>query len=156
MRHVTVHFTQMEENKTLLLRSPSNQIPRRCPKPRPPCAAHLHIPTPLSLQSFSSSLVSVHSYRGARARQQVLNTSQLTPKFVIWTRRIMKNMTFRRVKDSGTGSGDIYFSSSKSDSCRSMDVPSGSSDVYNYKTLAYSGGTLPRNFKKVTTEDLSL
>ncbi|XP_053498998.1 general receptor for phosphoinositides 1-associated scaffold protein [Ictalurus furcatus] len=60
----------------------------------------------------------------------------------------MKNMTFRRVKDSGTGSGDIYFSSSKSDSCRSMDVPSGSSDVYNYKTLAYSGGTLPRNFKK--------
>ncbi|KAI5612134.1 general receptor for phosphoinositides 1-associated scaffold protein [Silurus asotus] len=61
----------------------------------------------------------------------------------------MKNMTFRRVKDSGTGSGpDIYFTSSKSDSCRSMDLPSGSSDVYNYKTLAYSGGTLPRNFKK--------
>ncbi|KAF4077929.1 hypothetical protein AMELA_G00193720 [Ameiurus melas] len=60
----------------------------------------------------------------------------------------MKNMTFRRVKDSGTGSGDIYFSSSKSDSCRSMDVPSGSSDVYDYKTLAYSGGTLPRNYKK--------
>ncbi|KAI5095553.1 general receptor for phosphoinositides 1-associated scaffold protein, partial [Silurus meridionalis] len=58
-------------------------------------------------------------------------------------------MTFRRVKDSGTGSGqDIYFTSSKSDSCRSMDLPSGSSDVYNYKTLAYSGGTLPRNFKK--------
>lgn len=64
----------------------------------------------------------------------------------------MKNMTFRRVKDSGTGSGDIYFSSSKSDSYRSMDLPSGSSDVYNYKSLAYSGGTLPRNFKKVTEE----
>ncbi|KAM9445150.1 general receptor for phosphoinositides 1-associated scaffold protein [Clarias gariepinus] len=60
----------------------------------------------------------------------------------------MKNMTFRRVKDSGTGSGDIYFSSSKSDSCKNMDLPSSSSEVYNYKTLAYSGGTLPRNFKK--------
>ncbi|TTO15637.1 General receptor for phosphoinositides 1-associated scaffold protein [Bagarius yarrelli] len=64
----------------------------------------------------------------------------------------MKNMTFRRVKDSGTsgrtGSGDIYFSSSKSDSCRSVDLPSVSSEVYDYKTLAYSGGTLPRNFKK--------
>ncbi|KAL6483111.1 hypothetical protein MHYP_G00079830 [Metynnis hypsauchen] len=72
----------------------------------------------------------------------------------------MKNMTFRRVKklnsnepDGGSGgscpgSGDIYFSSSKSDSCKTMDLPSGSSDIYNYKTLAYSGGTLPRNFKK--------
>ncbi|KAF5895010.1 general receptor for phosphoinositides 1-associated scaffold protein-like, partial [Clarias magur] len=57
-------------------------------------------------------------------------------------------MTFRRVKDSGTGSGDIYFSSSKSDSCRNMDLPSGPSEVYNYKALMYSGGTLPRNFKK--------
>ncbi|KAK1801939.1 hypothetical protein P4O66_022565 [Electrophorus voltai] len=69
----------------------------------------------------------------------------------------MKNMTFRRVRklnsnepDSGScqGSGNIYFSSSKSDSCRTMDLPSGSSEIYNYKTLAYSGGTLPRNFKK--------
>ncbi|XP_062871308.1 general receptor for phosphoinositides 1-associated scaffold protein [Trichomycterus rosablanca] len=70
----------------------------------------------------------------------------------------MKNMTLRRVKklglneagDGGScrGSGDIYFSSSKSDSCKNMDLPSGSSDIYNYKTLAYSGGTLPRNFKK--------
>lgn len=68
----------------------------------------------------------------------------------------MKNMTFRRVKDSGTGSGDIYFSSSKSDSCKSMDVPSGSSDLYNYKTLAYSGGTLPRTFKKVTDSEDAL
>ncbi|KAI4891185.1 hypothetical protein NFI96_011819, partial [Prochilodus magdalenae] len=71
---------------------------------------------------------------------------------------IMKNMTFRRVRKlnsnepeggSCPGSGDnIYFSSSKSDSCRTVDLPSGSSDIYNYKTLAYSGGTLPRNFKK--------
>ncbi|KAG9269815.1 general receptor for phosphoinositides 1-associated scaffold protein isoform X2 [Astyanax mexicanus] len=69
----------------------------------------------------------------------------------------MKNMTFRRIKklnssepDGGScpGSGDIYFSSSKSDSCRNMERPASSSDIYNYKTLAYSGGTLPRNFKK--------
>ncbi|XP_056588646.1 general receptor for phosphoinositides 1-associated scaffold protein [Triplophysa dalaica] len=71
----------------------------------------------------------------------------------------MKNMTFRRVKklnsdgpDSGSlcqGSGDIYFSSSKSDSLGTADSgPSNTGDVYNYKTLAYSGGTLPRNFKK--------
>lgn len=69
-------------------------------------------------------------------------------------------MTFRRLKkvnSSGPESGpassqdnnDIYFPSSKSDSCRTAELPSGSSDVYNYRTLAYSGGTLPRNFKKV-------
>ncbi|XP_047447722.1 general receptor for phosphoinositides 1-associated scaffold protein [Mugil cephalus] len=65
-------------------------------------------------------------------------------------------MTFRRLRkvnssapDSGPSSqDDIYFPSSKSDSCRTMDVPTNSSEVYNYKTLAYSGGTLPRNFKK--------
>ncbi|XP_056279951.1 general receptor for phosphoinositides 1-associated scaffold protein [Pseudoliparis swirei] len=66
-------------------------------------------------------------------------------------------MTFRRLKkvnssgpESGTASqdNDIYFPSSKSDSCRTVDLPRNSSDVYNYKTLAYSGGTLPRNFKK--------
>ncbi|KAM9351212.1 general receptor for phosphoinositides 1-associated scaffold protein [Symphorus nematophorus] len=67
-------------------------------------------------------------------------------------------MTFRRLKkvnSSGPDGGptssqdnDIYFPSSKSDSCRTMDLPSNSSEVYNYKTLAYSGGTLPRNFKK--------
>uniref|UniRef100_A0A3B4BK44 PDZ domain-containing protein n=1 Tax=Periophthalmus magnuspinnatus TaxID=409849 RepID=A0A3B4BK44_9GOBI len=72
----------------------------------------------------------------------------------------LKNMTFRRVKkvnssgpDSGgnTQENDIYFPSSKSDSCRtSMDLQTKPSDVYNYKTLAYSGGTLPRNFKKVS------
>uniref|UniRef100_A0A8C6UEC6 GRP1 (general receptor for phosphoinositides 1)-associated scaffold protein n=1 Tax=Neogobius melanostomus TaxID=47308 RepID=A0A8C6UEC6_9GOBI len=71
-------------------------------------------------------------------------------------------MTFRRLKkvnSSGPDSGgnpqenDIYFPSSKSDSCKTtnttMDLlhPS-SADVYNYKSLAYSGGTLPRNFKK--------
>ncbi|KAG7221722.1 hypothetical protein INR49_000089 [Caranx melampygus] len=67
-------------------------------------------------------------------------------------------MTFRRLKkvnSSGPESGpasqdnnDIYFPSSKSDSCRTAELPSGSSEVYNYRTLAYSGGTLPRNFKK--------
>ncbi|CDQ91770.1 unnamed protein product [Oncorhynchus mykiss] len=29
-----------------------------------------------------------------------------------------------------------------------MDLPTNSSEVYNYKTLAYSGGTLPRNYRK--------
>uniref|UniRef100_A0A3B5MD27 Trafficking regulator and scaffold protein tamalin n=1 Tax=Xiphophorus couchianus TaxID=32473 RepID=A0A3B5MD27_9TELE len=67
-------------------------------------------------------------------------------------------MTFRRLKkvnSSGVDGGpasqdnDIYFPSSKSDSCRTVDLPANSSEVYNYKTLAYSGGTLPRNFKKV-------
>ncbi|XP_068453992.1 general receptor for phosphoinositides 1-associated scaffold protein [Clinocottus analis] len=67
-------------------------------------------------------------------------------------------MTFRRLKkvnSSGPETGgpaaqdnDIYFPSSKSDSCRTVDLPRNSSEVYNYKTLAYSGGTLPRNFKK--------
>ncbi|XP_049437423.1 general receptor for phosphoinositides 1-associated scaffold protein [Epinephelus fuscoguttatus] len=66
-------------------------------------------------------------------------------------------MTFRRLKkvnSSGPESGpasqdnDIYFPSSKSDSCRTVELPTRSSEVYNYKTLAYSGGTLPRNFKK--------
>ncbi|KAM6982344.1 general receptor for phosphoinositides 1-associated scaffold protein [Tautogolabrus adspersus] len=67
-------------------------------------------------------------------------------------------MTFRRLKKvnssgpdtSGPASqdNDIYFTSSKSDSCRTRDLPANSSEVYNYKTLAYSGGTLPRNFKK--------
>ncbi|XP_060913861.1 general receptor for phosphoinositides 1-associated scaffold protein [Labrus mixtus] len=67
-------------------------------------------------------------------------------------------MTFRRLKkvnSSGpdpTGpasqDNDIYFTSSKSDSCRTRDLPANPSEVYNYKTLAYSGGTLPRNFKK--------
>lgn len=70
------------------------------------------------------------------------------------------NMTFRRLKkvnSSGPETGpacqdaDIYFPSSKSDSCRTGDLPSRSSDVYNYKTLAYSGGTLPRNFRKVSS-----
>ncbi|PWA31853.1 hypothetical protein CCH79_00006456, partial [Gambusia affinis] len=66
-------------------------------------------------------------------------------------------MTFRRLKkvnSSGVDGGpasqdnDIYFPSSKSDSCRTVNLPANSSEVYNYKTLAYSGGTLPRNFKK--------
>ncbi|KAF7669040.1 hypothetical protein LDENG_00254590 [Lucifuga dentata] len=66
-------------------------------------------------------------------------------------------MTFRRLKkvnSSGPDSGatspenDIYFPSSKSDSCRTVELPTNASEVYNYKTLAYSGGTLPRNLKK--------
>ncbi|XP_023862156.1 general receptor for phosphoinositides 1-associated scaffold protein-like [Salvelinus sp. IW2-2015] len=68
----------------------------------------------------------------------------------------MKNMTLRRLKKvnscdpaSGLSSqDDIYFPSSKSDSCKTMDLPTNSSEVYNYKTLAYSGGTLPRNYRK--------
>ncbi|KAI4798891.1 hypothetical protein KUCAC02_020409, partial [Chaenocephalus aceratus] len=64
-------------------------------------------------------------------------------------------MTFRRLKkvnSSGHGSqeSDIYFLSSKSDSCRTQET--NCSEVYNYKSLskslAYSGGTLPRSFKK--------
>lgn len=69
-------------------------------------------------------------------------------------------MTFRRLKkvnSRGPEAGpagpasqdnDIYFPSSKSDTGR-LEVPANSSEVYNYKTLAYSGGTLPRNFKNV-------
>ena len=65
-------------------------------------------------------------------------------------------MTFRRLKkvnSSGHGSqeSDIYFLSTKSDSCRTQET--NCSEVYNYKSLskslAYSGGTLPRSFKKV-------
>ncbi|XP_030589190.1 general receptor for phosphoinositides 1-associated scaffold protein [Archocentrus centrarchus] len=66
-------------------------------------------------------------------------------------------MTFRRLKkvnssapeNGPTSQDEIYFPSSKSDSCRTMDLPTNPSlEVYNYKTLAYSGGTLPRNYKK--------
>ncbi|AWP10195.1 putative general receptor for phosphoinositides 1-associated scaffold protein [Scophthalmus maximus] len=63
-------------------------------------------------------------------------------------------MTFRRLKKvhssapAAAQDHDVYFASSKSDSCRTADAPSHSSDVYDYKTLAYSGGTLPRNLKK--------
>ncbi|KAL1020709.1 hypothetical protein UPYG_G00003630 [Umbra pygmaea] len=67
----------------------------------------------------------------------------------------MKNMTLRRLKKVNScepgglsNQDDIYFPSSKSESCKSMDLPTNSSEVYNYKTLAYSGGTLPRNFRK--------
>lgn len=75
------------------------------------------------------------------------------------------DMTFRRLKkvnSSGPGSGpashdgDIYFPSSKSDSCRTAGFPSNSSEVYNYRTLAFSGGTLPRNFKKVKVQGLKV
>ncbi|CAL8367096.1 unnamed protein product [Lota lota] len=62
-------------------------------------------------------------------------------------------MTFRRPKKvnsnhpqggPSTQDNDIYFSSSKSDSCKTVELQPNSSEVYNYKTLAYSGGTLPR------------
>uniref|UniRef100_H3D4P8 Trafficking regulator and scaffold protein tamalin n=1 Tax=Tetraodon nigroviridis TaxID=99883 RepID=H3D4P8_TETNG len=66
------------------------------------------------------------------------------------------DMTFRRLKkvnSSGPESGasrdsDIYFPSSRSDSCRSEELRSCSPEVYSYRTLAYSGGTLPRNLRK--------
>lgn len=85
-----------------------------------------------------------------------------TVAFLLSDTGIMKNMTFRRVKklnsnepDSGSlchDSGEIHLTSSKSDSCGTVDRgPSNSTELYNYKTLAYSGGTLPRNFKKVRT-----
>ncbi|XP_029282094.1 general receptor for phosphoinositides 1-associated scaffold protein [Cottoperca gobio] len=71
-------------------------------------------------------------------------------------------MTFRRLKkrnsggpdsggpDSGPASqeSDIYFLSSKSDSCGTAELQTSCSEVYNYKTLAYSGGTLPRSSRK--------
>lgn len=69
------------------------------------------------------------------------------------------DMTFRRLKkvnSSGpeTGpscpDGDVYFPSSRSDSCSTEELRSRSCDLYSYTTLAYSGGTLPRNLKKVT------
>nr|XP_057906868.1 general receptor for phosphoinositides 1-associated scaffold protein [Doryrhamphus excisus] len=58
-------------------------------------------------------------------------------------------MTFRRLKtvhSNGPASPDtdVHLPPSRSDSCGT----SVSSEVYNYKTLAYSGGTLPRNYKK--------
>lgn len=90
-----------------------------------------------------------------------------TVAFLLSDTRTMKNMTFRRIMklnsnepDSGSlchDSGEIYFTSSKSDSCGTVDRgPSNSTEVYNYKTLAYSGGTLPRNFKKVRALHLKL
>ncbi|XP_074501315.1 general receptor for phosphoinositides 1-associated scaffold protein [Sebastes fasciatus] len=64
-------------------------------------------------------------------------------------------MTFRRLKkvnSSGPETGpavrdtDVYFPSSRSDSSR---LPAdSSSEVYSYRTLAYSGGTLPRSYRK--------
>ncbi|KAK0138297.1 General receptor for phosphoinositides 1-associated scaffold protein [Merluccius polli] len=67
-------------------------------------------------------------------------------------------MTFRRVKKVSPGppgppedrgpaapDGDIYFPSSRSDGVEPRPT---SSEVYNYKTLAYSGGTLPRTYRR--------
>jgi len=71
-------------------------------------------------------------------------------------------MTFRRLRKVNSGSPaegggpsssssscqhqDLY-SSQGDHSCRTVDLRTNSSDVYNYKTLAYSGGTLPRTKK---------
>lgn len=102
-----------------------------------------------SSRSSAQHLFSLHGH----LNKSLKNSS---PLFFIFFYELI--MTFRRLKkvnssgpDSGPSSqdNDIYFPSSKSDSCRTMDSPSNSSEVYNYKTLAYSGGTLPRNFKKV-------
>ncbi|XP_056444114.1 general receptor for phosphoinositides 1-associated scaffold protein [Gadus chalcogrammus] len=66
-------------------------------------------------------------------------------------------MTFRRLKKVNSNNpqgglsiqdNDIYFPSSKSDSCKTVELRPNSSEVYNYKTLAYSGGTLPRTFNR--------
>ncbi|XP_029102278.1 general receptor for phosphoinositides 1-associated scaffold protein [Scleropages formosus] len=70
----------------------------------------------------------------------------------------MKNMTFRRAKkgsppESACGtscsdSGDIYFPSSKSDSAVADAPAAAGCELYTYRSLAYSGGTLPRNHRK--------
>ncbi|KAJ8358665.1 hypothetical protein SKAU_G00151900 [Synaphobranchus kaupii] len=67
----------------------------------------------------------------------------------------MKNTSFWRLEkrssskpDHGTSfpnSAETHFPTSKSDNCKAMVSMNNSLDVYNYKTLAYSGGTLPRN-----------
>ncbi|XP_061076703.1 general receptor for phosphoinositides 1-associated scaffold protein-like isoform X1 [Conger conger] len=70
----------------------------------------------------------------------------------------MKNTSFWRLEkrssnktDHGTScpsSAKTHFPTSKSDNYKAMVSMNNSSDVYNYKTLAYSGGTLPRNRRK--------
>uniref|UniRef100_A0A3Q4BPN2 PDZ domain-containing protein n=1 Tax=Mola mola TaxID=94237 RepID=A0A3Q4BPN2_MOLML len=63
-------------------------------------------------------------------------------------------MTFRRLNTVNSGGAasrdaDADVPPSKSGSCRSVELPSDSSEVYDYRTLAYSGGTLPRHLRKV-------
>uniref|UniRef100_A0A3Q3X410 PDZ domain-containing protein n=1 Tax=Mola mola TaxID=94237 RepID=A0A3Q3X410_MOLML len=62
-------------------------------------------------------------------------------------------MTFRRLNTVNSGGAasrdaDADVPPSKSGSCRSVELPSDSSEVYDYRTLAYSGGTLPRHLRK--------
>lgn len=74
----------------------------------------------------------------------------------------MKNMSFWRLEkrssskpDHGTScpsSAETHFPTSKSDNYKAMVSMNNSLDVYNYKTLAYSGGTLPRNRRKVGSQ----
>ncbi len=89
-----------------------------------------------------------------------------TVAFLLSDTRTMKNRTFRRImkltQTSRTAGrcvmtvGDRLYVL-QSDSCGTVDRgPSNSTEVYNYKTLAYSGGTLPRNFKKVRALHLKL
>ncbi|KAJ8412233.1 hypothetical protein AAFF_G00145000 [Aldrovandia affinis] len=69
----------------------------------------------------------------------------------------MKNMSFWRLEKWSSnrpehrtpcpGSAAMHLPSSKSDNSKNMVSTNSSLDVYNYKTLAYSGGTLPRNHR---------
>ncbi|XP_034769713.2 general receptor for phosphoinositides 1-associated scaffold protein-like [Acipenser ruthenus] len=74
----------------------------------------------------------------------------------------MKNMTLRRLKqlsrkeeEWGSATDRDVYSAGKneiyqpaSETFKTLDSYKNTSDVYNYKTLAYSGGTLPRNHRK--------
>lgn len=132
----------------------------KSPPPQPAlkrrCGVSLWFPPHSGVRARLASSPAAFTRRPATSQ---LETSSNFPRVTSTTGRLWgPNMTFRRLKkvnSSGPESGapaqdsDIYFPSSKSDSYRSMDLPTNSSDVYNYKTLAYSGGTLPRTLKKV-------
>ncbi|XP_036388113.1 general receptor for phosphoinositides 1-associated scaffold protein-like [Megalops cyprinoides] len=66
----------------------------------------------------------------------------------------MRNMTFRRLKKHNSNrtappdSAEMHFPPSRTDNCKTLVSLKNSSDVYNYKTLAYSGETLPRHHRK--------
>lgn len=81
----------------------------------------------------------------------------------------MKNMTLRRLKqlsrkeeEWGSATDRDVYSAGKneiyqpaSETYKTLDSYKNTSDVYNYKTLAYSGGTLPRNHRKVAMWSLN-
>lgn len=125
------------------------------PAPAACCEETLRSVTVVSLHAETRVSISAGCAR-RRTPKSVVHFQQL-PRTAS-PRCLAFDMTFRRLKkvnssgpDAGAASqdGDIYFPSSKSDSCRTAGFPTNSSEVYNYRTLAYSGGTLPRNFKKV-------